>query len=180
MTNEVMAKAITGIDENLISDAENITKKKNNIIRPMFSVCAVAACLVLVFTFIFSWGNRYTGPQLFMNDNKIAQTPVAVDVPMTAMVRDTTSEFVVYLTLNTKESTTVRVSGGEMHVVSAGDTDTLYYTGTEYTTDIPVNIHWHIDGSDINKAYTLTLADGEIVYTLNYDETTCAWSIRKQ
>ena len=31
MKNEVMAKAITGIDDNLISDAENIKKKKSII-----------------------------------------------------------------------------------------------------------------------------------------------------
>ncbi len=179
MTSEVMAKAITEIDNHLISDAENIQKKRN-IIRPVFSICAVAACLVLVFTFIFAFGNRYSGPELFMNDGEITQTPVLVDVPMTAMVREATPDLAVHLTLHTKENTKICVSGGEMHVVSAGNTDTLYYTGTEYTTDIPVNIHWNIDGSDINKAYTLTLNGGKIVYTLSYDETTSLWSICKQ
>lgn len=179
MINEVMAKAITGIDENLISDAENI-KKKSNIIRPVFSLCAVAACLVLVFTFIFAFGNRYSGPKLFMNDSEIVHTPITVDSPVAAMTRSTDYSFIVYLTLNTKENTKLSVSGGEMHVVSANDTDTLYYTGTEYTTDIPVNIHWHVDGSDITKAYALTLNDSETVYTLSYDEAASGWSICKQ
>ncbi len=178
MMNEVLANAVTGIDENLISDAENAGRKKN-IIRPVFSICAVAACLVLVFTFIFTFGARYTGPELIMNDCIITDAPAFVDVPMTAMARETCASIEVHLTLNTRENTSIRISGGEMSVVSAENTDTLYYTGTEYTTDIPVNIHWRVDGSDTTTAYTLTLG-GKTVYELTYDESDSLWSVRKQ
>ena len=53
MINEVMAKAVTGIDDKLILDAEAKIRKKPSF-RPIYGVCALAACLVLVFTFIFS------------------------------------------------------------------------------------------------------------------------------
>ena len=177
MINEVMAKAVTGIDENLISDAEKVTKKRN-IIRPVFSVCAVAACLVLVFTFIFTANSNKT--ELFLSNSKITQSPTAVDVPMTAMIRAVDYNLTVNLDLYTKGATKITISGGEMNICSKGNTDTLYYTGTEYTADIPVSIHWTVDGSDIQKAYTLTLNDGESIYTLSYDETASNWSICKQ
>lgn len=178
MKNEVMAKAVTGIDEKLISDAEH-TKKKNTL-RPVISICAVAACLVLVFTFIFASGTRRTEPELLMNDIKITDSPVLVESPKTAMARATNPSLVVYLTLNTKESTKIHVSDGEMTVVSAGDTDTLYYKGTEYTTDIPVNLHWDINDADTSATYTLTLGESEAVYTLGYDEVSSNWSICRQ
>lgn len=178
MKNEVMAKAVTGIDENLISGAENV--KKKNIIRPIFSVCAVAACLVLVFSFIFTLSGQ-PDTKLLLGDTEVADTSVLIDIPAPVNARAIESEFTVSLTLKVYESTDIRISKGKMNVCSAGETDTLYYTGDCYKTDIPVNIHWLVDGSDINSAYTLTLTDEEeTVYELTYDETSSQWSIRRQ
>lgn len=179
MINEVMAKAVAEIDDNLISDAEKATRKRN-IIRPIFTVCAVAACLVLVVSFIFTLANQPT-TQLLLNDTEVTDIPMAIDAPAEAMARSVSNYFTVSLTLEAYESTDIRISGGKMNVCSAGDTDTLYYTGTEYTTEIPVNLHWVVDGSDTSSAYNLTISgDEESIYALIYDENTSMWSICKQ
>ncbi len=179
MNNEVMAAAVTGIDDKLITEAQQISQKSKRL-RPLYSICAVAACLVLVFTFIFAVGNQSKAPELLMNGSKITGDPVAVDIPITAYARELGNELTIPLSLDIKEPTKIKISNGEMNVCSRGNTDTLYYTGTQYTTDIPVNIHWTIDGSDITKSYTLTLNEGEIVYSLSYDEADSFWSICKQ
>ena len=173
-----MAQAITGIDDALITEAQVITKKSNKL-RPVYSICALAACLVLVFTFIFTAG-RNTAPELLLNESKITNIPAVIDVPKTVWSRDADNHIYIDLALDTKANTKITVSGGEMHVCSRKNTDTLYYTGTQYTTDIPVNIDWIIDGSNTTKSYTLTLNEGEFVYTLSFNNETSQWSICKQ
>lgn len=176
MKYDIMSAAMTGIDDKLITDAHNIRRKTS--FKPVYSICALAACLVLVFTFVFSLSNR-GGVKLLLDNSTITEKAVTVDVPLTAYARDIDRKFTVSLTLKTNESTKISISNGEMSVCSSGNTDTLYYHGTEYTTEIPVNIHWTVDGSDINSAYTLTLND-EVSYALTYDEATSLWSICKQ
>lgn len=170
--------AVAGIDDKLITEAQQASKR--NRLRPVYGLCALAACLVLVFTFIFAPGNRSSAPVLLLNESTITSSPAMIDVPATVMSRDADNRICINLALETKQNTKITVSGGEIHVCSRTNTDTLYYTGKEYTTDIPVNIDWIIDGSDITKSYTLTLNDDEIVYTLSFDEENSQWSICKQ
>ncbi len=199
MKNEVMAKAITGIDDKLIAEAQGTTKRSNKL-RPLYSICALAACLVLVFTFIFAVGNSektpvplidgdkttQQEPVLLYNGSKITQEPITFDLPITAFARDSDVEIAVDLSLDIKEPTLISVSKGKMYISSFKDTNTFYYSdtlyceGTQYLAEIPVNIAWIIDGSDITKPYTLTLNHEEAVYTLNFDESTSLWSICKQ
>lgn len=176
MKNDVMAYAVTGIDSKLIQEAENASKAKNRL-RPVYALCAVAACLVLVFTFIFPQFQE-KGTQLLVNGCEITGSPVSVQTPANIGMRGI--DLNIDLSLNITKETKISISAGEMSVCSAGNTDTLYYTGNEYTTDIPVNIHWRVDGSDIKSVYTLTLDEGETVYKLYYDESTLSWSMCKQ
>lgn len=197
MNNDVMAKAVTGIDDKLIEEAQEITKK-NNRLRPLYSICALAACLVIVFTFVFSSGAHrseqpelLSEPELLLDGNiKITQNPIPVDISIIDKAREIDTVTAISFSLDIKEPTKISVSNGTMNIGEFRDptycyyTDTLYYSGTEYTTDIPVNIDWIVDGSDIESAYTLTLNDGEIVYSLTNsgkrDESSYLWSICKQ
>ena len=178
MINEVMAKAITGIDDRLIEEANEKASKKPSF-RPIYGLCALAACLVLVFTFIFSAPKGNIGPELMVNDTVISDSPVSLNIPVSAQARDTSKDITLDFSLKNSEETKVSVSHGTMNICSSGNTDTLYYTGTEYTTDKSVSIHWYLDGTDINTVYTLTLNDSTI-YTLSYDDSTSLWSICKQ
>lgn len=178
MINEVMAKAITGIDDRLIEEAnEQISKKPT--FRPIYGICALAACLVLVFTFIFSAAKAPNAPELFMDSAVIESSPVSLNVPVSAQARETTRSLYLNLSLEISEETKIKVSHGTMNICSSGNTHTLYYTGTEYTTGKSVGIHWSLDDIDINSVYTLTLNDS-IVYTLSYDDSTSLWSICRQ
>lgn len=178
MINEVMAKAVTGIDDKLILDAEAKIRKKPSF-RPIYGVCALAACLVLVFTFIFSAPKAPAVPELFMDNAVIGSSPVNLNSPATVQSRETNQLLYLNLSLKISEETEISVSHGTMNICSSGNTDTLLYSGIKYTTDKPVSIHWYLDGTDINSVYTLTLNDS-IIYTLSYDDSTSLWSICKQ
>lgn len=178
MINEVMAKAFTGIDDNLITEAEAKLSKKP-VFKPLYGICALAACLVLVFTFILSAPKPPANPQLLMDNTAITNAPVSLSLPATVQAREKAQSLSLTLSLETDEETRISVSHGTMDICSSGNTDTLYFSGTEYTTQKSVSINWYLDSTDINSVYTLTL-DDDTVYTLSYDENTSLWSIRKQ
>ena len=58
MKNEILARAITEIDDDLLAEAREPVKKKKPNYRIMITkyAAAVAACFVLVFSFVF-FGN---------------------------------------------------------------------------------------------------------------------------
>lgn len=177
MKNEVMARAITGIDDKLIEEAETRRTNKKNF-RPIYALCAVAACLVLVFTFFLSSPEKKPSAQLLLGEEVISDSPLEVHLPAAVSARTTTKDICLSLTLQISDDTKIKVSHGKMDICSSDNTD-LIFSGTEYTTDKPVNINWYLDGSDINSVYKLTLND-DIVYNLYYDEGTSLWSICKQ
>lgn len=178
MKSEVMAAAITGIDEKLIADAGNIGKKKRSL-KPIYGICALAACLVLVFTFMLTGKEKTKTPQLLINGTEISQTQIMANAPKAYLARETSNELCVELTLSTERDATLKVSHGKMDICSADDTNTLYYTGNEYTTRESVSIYWYIDEPDIKKSYNLTI-DEDTVYNLSYDEISGNWLICKQ
>ena len=178
MNNGVMMAAMAEIDDTLITDAEEASRKKKSL-KPLYAVCSLAACLVLAFTFMFTLQKSHDNPRLFVNGTEISQKPFQVDVPMVARNREYSSDITIPLTIEVNDDTRIRVSYGTMDICSPQDTNEIYYSGTEYKTDRPVNIQWHLDGSDINSVYTLTLNE-DVVYTLLYDNNTALWSICKQ
>ncbi|MBE6737719.1 MAG: hypothetical protein E7566_03570 [Ruminococcaceae bacterium] len=178
MKSEVIIKALTDIDDKLITEAETYKASKKNF-RPIYALCAIAACLVLVFSFIFSLPKNNTTAKLLLGGEVISDSPLEVHLPATASAREINNKLSLSLTLQISDDTNIKVSHGKMDICSSDNTDTLYFSGTEYTTDKPVNINWYLDGTDINSVYKLTLGDS-IVYTLSYDESISLWSICKQ
>lgn len=178
MKNEVMAQAMTYIDDELITQAGNAKPAKKSF-RPVYSLIAVAACIVLVFTFIFAFPKNYTQSNLLINGEIITDSPFKIDLPVTAQARDLSQSISLFLTLQISEDTKIKVSHGKMDICSSDNTDTLYFSGTEYTTDKPVNINWYLDDTDINSVYTLTLSDST-VYNLSFDTDSSLWTICKQ
>lgn len=177
MKSEVMANAITGIDDMLITEAETYRVSKKNF-RPIYALCAVAACLVLVFTFVFQFSKNTKDADLLLNGEVISESPVSLSLPATVQARETNRSLTLSLTLEISEDTKIKVSHGKMDIGSSDGTKTIF-SGTEYITNKPVNINWYIDDTDINTEYKLTLGD-QIVYTLAFDENTSLWSICKQ
>lgn len=178
MKSHLMAQAITGIDDNLITDAENTKPAKKNF-KPLYAICAVAACLVLVFTFVLQPSKNTTKIKLLINDTIISDTPVDIHFPSTVQARDISPSISLDLSLQISDDTTIKVSHGTMDICSSGNTDTLIFTGNQYTSDKPVNIRWYLDEPDIDSVYTLTISDDN-VYTLSYNAVTSLWSICKQ
>lgn len=177
MKNEVMALALTEIDDNLITDAAD-AKHRRKAFRPVYALCAVAACLILVFTFVLNFPKSTPDAKLLLGEDVISHSPIEIHLPATVSARSTDNGISLTLTLQISENTKIKVSHGKMDICSSDNTD-LIFSGTEYTTDKPVNINWNLDGTDINSVYTLTLGDS-IVYNLSYNESTSLWSICKQ
>lgn len=177
MKNEVMARALTGIDDKLITEAADVKQRRKSF-RPIYALCAVAACLVLVFTFVFKAPKPTATSELLLNGEVITDSPSEIHLPATVSARSTNTDISLYLTLQISEDTKIKVSHGKMDICPTDNAD-LIFSGTEYTAQEPVNINWYLDGSDINSVYNLTLGD-DIVYNLYYDEGTSLWSICKQ
>ncbi len=178
MKNEVMARAFAGIDDKLIEDAETYKGFKRNF-KPVYALCAVAACLVLVLTVIFSFPkNAPSSADLLLNGEVISDSPMEIHIPAAVSARETNKDINLSLSLKISEDTKIRVSHGKMDIGSSDGSETIF-SGTEYETNKPVNISWHIGDTDINTEYKLTLGD-HIVYTMTFDENTSLWSICKQ
>jgi len=181
MKHEVMAAAITDIDEKLIEDAETKRPAKRSF-RSLYAICAVAACLIIVFTFVFIIQPSKTvteSPKLSFNDTLVGDTPVNINAPASLKARGIDQRVSLSLSLEISEDTCIKVSQGKMDICLSDNTDKVIFSGDKYKTDKSVNINWYIDGSDINSVYTLTL-DDSINYTLSYDASTSVWSICKQ
>ncbi|MBQ7999704.1 MAG: hypothetical protein IJ298_00620 [Ruminococcus sp.] len=177
MANEVMAKAITGIDDRLIIDAHSAKSKKRNF-RPLYSIGAVAVCLVLIFTAVFALSPK--GTQVYMYSDKITSTPCAVTSPLSlasSSQRSLNMALTLPLELKLSAQTTITCSQGAIDIYHKG-TDSLIHSGDSYTAQEDVNLVWIIEEPHTDKVYTLTLTGKDtLILNLEFDETQNNWMI---
>ncbi len=181
MVNEVMAQAITGIDDELITDAYTASAKKKSR-KPIYTIASVAACLVLIFTAIFLSVPK--GTQIYLDGEKITEAPVLVSSPLSvASVSPRVSpELTVHLTVDFKSQTRIFTDDGNFSVCGINQ-DTLFYEGNDYIADKSTakkecSLYWTIENPDSENTYTLTLEDKETrILRLKYDENQQNWMI---
>lgn len=181
MVNEVMAQAITGIDDELITNAYNAYNKKHNK-KTIYAIISVAACLVLVFTAGFLFAPKNT--QVYLDGEKITGNPVIVSSPLsTASISPRLSdELSVHLTLDFKAETRIFTDSGSFSVCGITE-DTLFYTGRDFTADKEtakktLSLYWTVENPETDKTYTLTLEEKQSrILKLQYDENLQNWTI---
>ncbi len=177
MANEVMAKALSGIDDELIVNAYKASTKKRNL-KPLYSISAIAACLVLIFTLILSTSGNTTA--VFLNNEKVTSSPQIVTSPLsTASVspRAISNTLTLPLEINLSSQTSIKCSQGTIAVYEK-DTDALIYSGNTYTAKTDVSLLWTVNDPDEAKVYTLTLEGKKAqVLKLKFDENENNWTI---
>ncbi len=182
MANEVMARALSEIDDELIVNAYTASRKKRNL-KPLYGIGAAAACLVLIFTVIFGTLSKDT--KVYLNSDKVTSTPVAIASPLSPasmFPRATTGVLSIHFELDLKGETEITCSQGTFSICGINQ-DTLFYTGSKHLVEKeiakkPLSLQWTINDPDEATTYTLTL-DGNKTQILNlkFDENQNNWTV---
>ena len=157
MANEVMARAITGIDDKLITDAYSASHKKRNL-KPLYSIGAMAACLVLILTTVFALSPK--GTQIYLYSEKVTDTPCIVNEvsPVSSSTRIKTQELTI-----------------PFDIKLTGETKIL---AEKEIAKKELSLYWTIESPEKTETYTLTLEGTKTqILTLEYDEESYNWSV---
>lgn len=181
MANEVMARAITGIDDKLITDAYSASHKKRNL-KPLYSIGAMAACLVLILTTVFALSPK--GTQIYLYSEKVTDTPCIVNEvsPVSSSTRIKTQELTIPFDIKLTGETKITCSEGTMKLCGVNQ-DTLFYSGSSFLAEKEIakkelSLYWTIESPEKTETYTLTLEGTKTqILTLEYDEESYNWSV---
>lgn len=180
MKNEVLARAMTEIDDELIEAAhayKPYTVKKNHW-RKLY---VAAASLLLVFGSARVIQQSHFGIELVLYGDIMKEEPVLVN-PMTKGVNEaddvTTNPFVIPLEVKNQDSLKIQAKDGTIEVYSM-DTNQMLYRGQDCEVSDSVIIYWSIDHPMMNHSYSIRLNE-TITVSLSYDERINHWVILKQ
>lgn len=175
MKNEVLARAITGIDDELILSAHRPSFSKRKIIK-QFSVYA-AACLIFVCGILFL-SRSNSDPEILTNGTAVSAQPVTVVSPDARQTYATPDDITVSLEIVSHRDLTVTATDGRIKVYSA-QTNERIDVGRSCKTKGPVTVQWRIEKPDRSRTYEIQINGRETVLILQYEQTTEQWIIRK-
>lgn len=173
MKHEVMARAMSELDDELIADAYAYKPRKRYAL-PRF--LAAAACLVLVLAAALTMTRDALPAEIKVEGAALSSIPIPISQPA-AMALDArgslSGPLSPLLTIESKsvEAVTVTVSDGVL-------TQPLYSLQEEFTSYAvsgKVQLCWTIEYPDTGTVYTLSL-DGAPAVTLRYDEANGYWA----
>ena len=179
MKNEVMARALTDIDDDLIADAHSPVRKPKRL--SLYRFGAAAACLILLVG-VLLYANLPGGGEITVAGTPLADEPIAVGKVGPAAfsgspMQRSDDTLTVSLELIPDGKTKIRTEDGSFAVVPT-DADASVYTGTEYTADKSVTLKWAIPSPDIARSYELTVGSEQLL--LYFDASASNWVIAKQ
>ena len=174
MKNEVLVRAITEIDDELIVSAHRTQRSKKNPI--MYIGTLAAACLLLICGVIF----------ILHGDGEIESTPgivlgeptVSTQSISTLDLRNTTAQTVVTVTfdIDYDGDLTIAADDGTMTVFSNfSGTKEQIYVGQFCETNGSVTVEWTLSSPDSSQTYRIKVNNKETV-ALRYDQTTEQWT----
>ncbi len=180
-------KSITAPDElrervlNTAQTSADSSLRKRTITHKVCSAAAMAAGLMLVVGLPMYMLNKGSAPEVSFNGQLLTADRISVSeinsgVSVASTRSCTTAE--IPLELDIDRRTEISLSGGTMKI-SQPDTDTVLYSGADYSTDSDVNIQWRIDALESSQTYCMTLDDNKNTYeiTLSYDEAAGEWNL---
>lgn len=174
MKRDMMAQAITDLDDDLIEQAAEIRPRKSGWVR----WSAAAACFLVVSA--AAWGMKPgADTPVFFRDTEIgAQAmPISegISLQTARAVEDSGENVEVELWLDASERTEVRVSAGSL-VLPEGK---AYPQETDHCTiAVPSTLIWVIEDSDTAQAYRMEV--GRRTILLTYEEGAGEWTIREK
>ena len=180
MKNEVMAKALTGIDDELIVSAHTNTVSRH-IKKKWIYICAAEACLIALFFAILS--TQHKGEmKILIYGNAVSDEPVFIDVPakLSSDMRQTNSQAIlVPVEMHINGNSSIHASDGTIEV-SSPKTDEVLCIGQYYMAAGSVNVRWVIEDAEISESYQLRLKNDNTVLVLSYDKNSENWILTKQ
>ena len=173
MKNEVLARAITGIDDELIVSAHRPASSKRKGIR-YFGTYA-AACLILICGIVFLLHHN-SGPEILINGEAVSSQPVTV---MSLDTRQAPMNVItVLIEIVSKGDLTITAIDGTIEVYSS-KTNKQIGIGQFCKAKGSVTVQWTIEEPDRSQTYEIHVNDQETKLTLQYEPTTNKWIIRK-
>lgn len=180
MKNEVMARAMTGIDYDLIADAR--AHVRMSMRHPLYRfVAAAAACIVLALG-VLVYSNLLGNAEISVGGLPISSEPVAVGAfnPASLLIDPLQRSGDILLTIPLKITpdgkAKIQAKDGSFSVIQT-DTNSSVYTGTTYTATETVALDWIIRSPDTNLTYELTVGTKQLM--LYFDASFNNWLIVK-
>lgn len=168
MNNEVMARAVTELDDGLIAGAHTFSKK-SSFSRPATRLLAAAACVTVMLCAVLAFFSSER-IDVSVNGEEVSGRPLAV--AGASLNRSVPQELSVELTIRTDQSISVEASDG---FIGTDDSDigrkTLALTGDS-------TFVWTVENPDIGQQYFLSLGR-KTGLMLSYDESLNKWTILK-
>ena len=166
-----MARAITGIDEDLISDAHTVQKTKV-IFWKKLGMLAAGLVLIISAAFLF---RPDAGTSIRVSGQKLTAQSVTVKEEDTgAAVRAYSFEpvvtFTVPMELQVGGYTVISVTGGSLQVFDSGGSS-LLYEGETFSTEDDVRIFWTVEIDGTAARFEMTVEGEKTADTviLTYD-----------
>ena len=177
-------KAPDELKEKVLSSctASKVPERKSWL-KNMRLLSSLAACLLLAVAFSIFASRNFDEVSVSVGGKALASEPVELSELNISPALYSAEPRVFYeadvpVEIRVNGTTRISVSGGMMKISDA-DTNEVLYTGSEFTTDEDVLIHWIVNNGTETKQFEM-LIDGhkkDFVLILNYDENTGRWTI---
>lgn len=166
MKYEMLARAMSELDDDLLEDAQRGAKPRGGWRR----WCAAAACLVLLCTGAL-W---YRAPAVTMNGSAVTQTPRSIAGEAAVMsLRLHEPQALVTLELTLRRETALSVSAGTLQLFDEAGNE--LFSGTDGTARGTVCAVWAVDDA---AEVPCTLTVGSV--TLLLERSGAEWTIRRR
>lgn len=168
MNNEVMARAVTELDDDLIAGAHTFSKKRS-FSRTAARLLAAAACITVVLCAVIAFFS-FERIEVSVNGEAVSGRPIAV--AGSTMTRSVPHQLSVEIAIRTDKPVSVEASDGYIGANgSDADRKTLALMGD-------ATFVWTVENPDIGQQYFLSL-DRKTGLMLSYDESLNKWTILK-
>lgn len=168
MNNEVMARAITELDDGLIAGAHTFSKK-SSFSRPAARLLATAACVTVMLCAVLAFFS-FERIDVCVNGEEVSGRPLAV--AGASLNRSVPQELSVPIAVRTDKPISVEASDGFL----VTDTKNIHRKSLTLTGD--TNLIWTVENPDIDQQYFLMLGR-KTGLMLSYDESLNNWTILK-
>lgn len=176
MKHEVMARAISELDDELIASACDYRPRR---VRAFPRVLAAAACLALILTAAFTASRSAERDTLYIGGTALTGTPVPIDSPAPLALDGRsmdTPPLCVALSIESKSGDAPTVSVSEGVLDSPADSSPRALSSRSAASGEVLT--WTVETPDENARYTLSL-DGKPAAVLRYDAANGYWAAER-
>ena len=172
MKHEVMARAISELDDELIASACDYRPRR---VRAFPRVLAAAACLALILTAAFTASRSAERNTLYIGGTALTGAPVPIDSPAPLALDGRSMDTLplcVALSIESRSSDTLTVSVSEGVLDSPADSSPRALSSRSAASGEVLT--WTVEAPDESARYTLSL-DGKAAAVLRYDGAKGCW-----